>query len=502
MKVSQLFSIFHQLHWGEAAGLEVSSITQDSRRVQAGTVFVAIRGTTGDGHQFLPDVVRSGAVALVVEDSSNIPKDCKCAVVKVASTRLALDQLARRFYGDPAQGLFCVGVTGTNGKTTVAYMVEKILTQFGWPTGVMGTIDHHLGSKRWPSSLTTPDPLTLHHRLREFADLGAQAVAFEVSSHALAQSRADGLPFAVGVFTNFTRDHLDYHRTMEEYLRAKERLFRELLGQHPTTRVAILNGDDPELRRIHVREGVSTWWYGDGKGDFAFRILKQDLFGSMFHLSSPYGNHEFHLPCVGHHNIYNATAAIAVGCAAGASLQTASRAIAQFHGAPGRLERVPNERNLHIFVDYAHTDDALRTVGRALRDLMRSAQHQGRIVTVFGCGGDRDKGKRPLMARAAAEFSDVLVLTSDNPRSEDPEIILNEVQAGVPSIWSGELFREVDRQTAFARALQTAREGDVILIAGKGHEDYQIIGSNRLEFSDVKVMSGMLKDGTIKVGTV
>ncbi len=492
MKVSQLLSAFAQINLGDSPESDVVEITQDSRQVKKGSVFVAIRGTESDGHQYLSEVAQKGAVALVVEDTQNIPGDYKGAVVKVSSTRKALDLLAPRFFGQPAQKLFCVGVTGTNGKTTVAYMVEKILTQFGWPTGVLGTIDHHLGDHKWPSALTTPDPLTLHRRLREFVALHAQAAVFEVSSHALSQARVDSLPISVGVFTNFSRDHLDYHKTMQEYFLAKERLFTDLIGKGTEIRVAILNGDDPELRKVRVREGVRTWWYGLKDADFTIRVLKQDLNGSLFHLTTPRGNHEFSLPCPGLHNVFNATAAVAVACAAGVSLQTAGIALAGFRGAPGRLEKVPNRLGIHVFVDYAHTDDALRTVGRAIEELKRSTGQTGRVITVFGCGGDRDRGKRPLMAKAATEFSDVVVVTSDNPRSENPEQILRDIHSGIPKDWTGELHQEVDRKKAFSIALQTAHEGDVILIAGKGHEDYQIIGPNRLSFSDVKEMSELL----------
>jgi UDP-N-acetylmuramoyl-L-alanyl-D-glutamate--2,6-diaminopimelate ligase len=494
MKVSQLLSIFAELKWGDAADREVKDITQDSRQVSSGSVFVAIRGNAGDGHQFLSTAIQKGAAALVVESDAAIPKDYLGAVVKVPSTRQALNLLAQKFYSNPADKLFCVGVTGTNGKTTVTYMVERILTEFGWPTGVMGTIDHHLGARKWPSSLTTPDPLTLQGRLKEFVEAGAQAAAFEVSSHALDQARVDGLPIAVGVFTNFTRDHLDYHRDMQSYFASKEKLFTDILGRKPGPAVAVLNADDPEVRKTRVREGVSTWWFGQGSGsdkqgsiecDFKFRILKQDMGGSLFHLSSPYGNSEFHLPCPGAHNVYNATAAIAVAVAAGVSLATSAKALSSFFGAPGRLEKVPNTRGVHAFVDYAHTDDALRTIGTMLKSLLESVNSDRRLITVFGCGGDRDRGKRPLMAKAAADTADVVILTSDNPRSEDPGKILEEIAKGIPEKWQGELFKEVDRKKALAIALQTAREGDVILVAGKGHEDYQIVGQERLEFSDV-----------------
>ncbi len=492
MKLAQLLSIFPQLRWGNAAALEANEVTQDSRAVKNGTVFVAIRGNSGDGHQYLAKAADAGAVALIVEDDSAIPKSYTGAIVKVASTRQALDQLAKRFYGNPAAELFCVGVTGTNGKTTVTYMVEAILNHFGWPTGVMGTIDHHFEKHKWASQLTTPDALTLQRRLREFVALGARAAAFEVSSHALDQARAESIPFAVGVFTNFTRDHLDYHVTMEQYFRAKERLFNELLGNNPNAAVAVLNGDDPEIRKVRVKEGVTAWWFGKTAADFTFRVMKQDLNGSFFHLSTPRGTCEVQLPCPGEHNIYNAVAAIAASLAAGCSLHTAGEALSRFYGAPGRLEKVPNARGLHIFVDYAHTDDALRTVLRALAALRSEMSSRAKILTVFGCGGDRDRGKRPLMAKAATELSDTVIITSDNPRTEDPLKIIEDVRAGVPRDWAGTLMVEPDRKKALALALQSSREGDVILVAGKGHEDYQIIGDKKFPFSDVQVIAELV----------
>lgn len=494
MKLAQLLSIFPQLQFGDMASQEVTELTQDSRQVKNGTVFVAVRGHSSDGHDFLSQAASSGAIALVVEDEKAIPADFKGAVVKVRNTRRALDQLAQKFYGDPAHGLFCVGVTGTNGKTTITYMVEAILSRFDWLTGVFGTIDHHIGGHKWPSSLTTPDPLTLQRRLREFVSLGARAAAFEVSSHALDQSRADSIPFAVGIFTNLTRDHLDYHKTMENYFSAKEKLFSELLGRNATA-VAVLNGDDTWIRKVRVKEGVTVWWYGTHDADFIFRVLKQDLNGTLFHLSTPRGNAEVYLPCPGLHNVYNATAAIAAGLAAGVSLSTATEALGRFYGAPGRLEKVPNSRGLFIFVDYAHTDDAIRTVLSSLAAVRAAtpAHSSARIITVFGCGGDRDRGKRPLMAKAACEQSHVVIVTSDNPRSEDPKKIIEETVAGVPADWKGQLIVESDRRAALSCALQTAREGDVILVAGKGHEDYQIVGKERFRFSDQKVIRELLE---------
>jgi len=496
MKLAQLLSLFPRSlsgeNFGERAQDEVLDITQDSRQSGPGKVFVAIRGHAADGHQFLAQISADNKVlALIVEDDKDISPNFNGAVVKVPSTRQALDQLAMRFFGNPADQLFCVGVTGTNGKTTITYMIEKILNRFGMPTGVIGTIDHHLLDHKWGSQLTTPDPLTLHRRLREFVALGARAAAFEVSSHALDQARVESLPFAVGVFTNFTRDHLDYHQSMEKYFAAKERLFNELLGKSKNGGFAVLNGDDPWIGKTRVRGGVTTWWYGQrAPVDFSFRILKQNLEGSLFHLGTPRGTAEIQLPCTGEHNIYNAVAAIAASMAAGCSLDTAAQALSTFYGAPGRLEKVANERGVHIFVDYAHTDDAVRTVLRALAQLKGSSA--AKIITVFGCGGDRDKGKRPLMCKAACEFSDQLVITSDNPRSEDPLRIIADIKTGIPRDWRGSVEVESDRKKALSLALQSAREGDVILVAGKGHENYQIVGDQKFDFSDVKVLAELL----------
>lgn len=493
MKLSELMQTFTPSHRGDFWQDEVAAVIQDSRQAGPGKVFVAIRGTSSDGHQFIPQVAASNVAALVVEDENQIPKNFRGAIVKVSSSRQALERLATRFFGEPAKNLFCVGVTGTNGKTTVTYMVEKILNRFNMPTGVIGTIDHHLLNRKWESQLTTPDPLTLHQRLREFVDMGAKAAAFEVSSHALSQSRAESLPFRVGVFTNFTRDHLDYHQTMENYFAAKERLFYELLGRNEAS-FAVLNGDDPWIRKTRVDKNVTPWWFGKSHADFQFQIVKENLDGSVFYLKTPQGETEVHLPCTGEHNVYNAVAAIAASVAAGCPLQTAGEALAGFFGAPGRLEKVPNGRGLHIFVDYAHTDDAVRTVLRALKNLRDQAHDGSRIITVFGCGGERDKGKRPLMAKAASENSDVVLITSDNPRSEDPGQIIRDIESGIPQGWNGKLMIEADRKKALAQALQTARQDDVILIAGKGHEDYQIVGKQKLSFSDVNVVTELLNE--------
>lgn len=497
MRLPQLLSIYSQLYWGKDPQKDVAGLTNDSREVKPGYVYVAIRGHSADGHRYIPQVCRQGAIALVVDDNANVPKDFEGAVVVVDDTRIALDQLASHFYGRPADHMFCVGVTGTNGKTSTTYMVEAILEKYGWKTGVLGTINHHFGTHVWESQLTTPDPLTLHKRLAEFRAMGGEAAAFEVSSHALAQKRVDDLPFDVAVFTNLTRDHLDYHQTMEEYFAAKERLFREVLGASRKAQVwAILNSDDPAGRKLQVSDRAKVWTYGQGPADFRFHVRDQNFGGTTFTLKTPRGETEIHLPVPGLHNVYNATAAIAVGLAADAALETCKEAMADFQGVPGRLQKVPNAKGVHIFVDYAHTDDALKVVLNALGEVRRSARLENRIITVFGCGGDRDKGKRPLMANAAAAGSDMVFITSDNPRTEDPMSIIQDGVAGLPAgVLNQTAFTEVDRRAAIGRALQSAQVGDVILIAGKGHETYQIIGAEKRPFSDVEVVKEWLQSG-------
>jgi len=491
MKLSQILSLYSELRWGDDPVREIKQICVDSRKVDEASVFVAIRGHEKDGHDYLNDAVNQGAAAVVVETDYQIPESYKGAVVVVEDTRDAIDELAARFYGHPAEELFCVGVTGTNGKTSVVYMVESILDHFGWKTGVMGTIDHHLGSHKWNSSLTTPNPLVIQKRLQEFSALGAQASVFEVSSHALVQKRADQIPFDTVVFTNLSRDHLDYHSDMDTYFAAKQRLFLDVLWKSSKKNLtAIINKDDPYARKLQVADSARKWFYsGEGPADLEFSILKQEFSGSLVSLKTPRGTSEMLIPLLGRHNIYNAVAAVGVGLSAGISLDTCVGAINKFSGVPGRLERVVNDWDRHVFVDYAHTDDALRTVLTELSRVRKNTDPSIEIITLFGCGGDRDKGKRPLMAAAALKGSDKVIITSDNPRTEDPEAIIKDILKAVPQDLLGKsVWVEPDRKSAIVSALSLSKPGDVVLIAGKGHEDYQIVGTEKIEFGDGKVV--------------
>lgn len=487
---------FLKQNFGAHAGQKVTSLCFDSRKLEAGCVFFAIKGGKSDGHAYLKQAAEAGAAAMIVEDIAHIPETYEGGIVVVESTRRALNRLAAVYYGEPSKKLFCIGVTGTNGKTTTTYMTEAIFEAAGRHAGVIGTINHHYRSQIWPTEMTTPDPVAFQERLAQFVSLGASAVALEVSSHALSQSRVDEVAFDVAVFTNLTRDHLDYHRDMEDYFDAKHKLFRDLLSSsskpHPT---AVLNAEDPYALRIQTDPRVRRWTYGPSIGaTLRYTILSQAFEGTRFALATPMGECEIRLPMVGLHNVANACAAIGAALAAGISLEICSTALASLRAVSGRLEAVPNVKGVHVFVDYAHTDDALATVLHYLNDIRAKAGLASRLITVFGCGGDRDKGKRPLMAKAAVQMSDLVVLTSDNPRTENPDAILDDAIAGVPEARLGQtLFREVDRRKGIAKALALAAPGDVVLIAGKGHEDYQIIGTTKYPFSDFEVVKELLR---------
>lgn len=475
--------------------LQISGLAVDSRRVRPGFLYVADKGTAQDGHDYLSQALSAGAVALFVADPRRVPKEFGGPVYVADHPKQLVSALAGRFFGQPSEKLYCVGVTGTNGKTTSVYMIEQIFTALGEKTGVMGTIDHHLGRTVWPSALTTPDPIDLQSRLAEFKDSGASSAAMEVSSHALSQGRADGVSFDAAIFTNFTRDHLDYHSTMASYFEAKSRLFNTVLAHSRKEKIlAVLNADDPQIRSLKVADRVQTLWFGEtDQAQMQFQILEETLTGTRFLLKTPNSRHEFILGCPGGHNVSNAVGALSVAWGRGWSLDRLAPALKDFSGAPGRLQTVANTKGLHVFVDYAHTDDALKTVLTMLKKIMVNSKSAGRLWIVFGCGGDRDRGKRPLMARVACELSDRVVITSDNPRTEEPMTIIDDCLRGVSGKTpERDLWTEVDRRKAISFALQTAREGDVILIAGKGHETYQIIGAAKHDFDDVRVAQEIL----------
>lgn len=468
--------------------VEVTGICHDSRHFKEGDLFIAIRGNQFDGHEFIDEAVQKKASGLIIENDKKIPTSYKGFVLKVPNSREVVDSLASTFFDSPSSKIFLAGVTGTNGKTTTSHMIEKVLSQ-KFPTAVMGTIDYRFQNHSLPSSHTTPDAIQTQKILHDWVNQGAKAVSMEVSSHAMALHRVDSLQFDVAVFTNLTRDHLDFHITMEQYEQAKARLFQFILKKsQKKSKRAIVNGDDPHCRAMICKE-IPAWIYGKDVGDFHLEGYKLTLDYSEFKLATPAGKMDFKINTIGMHNIYNAMAAVGVGLHAEISIQQIAESMSQLSFVPGRLQRVHAAGNKRVFIDYAHSDDALKNVLTFLKNLRDQDSPQNKIITVFGCGGDRDKGKRPLMMKASQSFSDFVIVTSDNPRTEDPESIINDIlQGAIPArVADGEIQVEIDRRKAIELAIQKADSGDVVLIAGKGHENYQIVGTQKLPFDDYKI---------------
>ena len=462
---------------------EITGLTDDSRRVSPGWLFVAVKGTQSDGHRFLAQAVAAGAGAIVVETgrvSGETLASIGIPVIQVGDSRRALGLLASRFYGDPSRRLKMIGVTGTNGKTTATYLCKAILEAAGVRAGLIGTVAYLFGEERVAATHTTPGPLELQGLLRRMVDAGMQGVVMEVSSHALALDRTAGCHFGTAVFTNLTQDHLDFHTDMEDYFRAKLRLFTALASEAH----AIVNGDDPYGGRVVEATQARVWTYAiDRPADLRAEDVQISLNGVRFTARAPAGSVALRSPLVGRHNVYNILAAVGVGLVQRVPLETSAAGVATLKTVPGRFEQVDAGQPFTVVVDYAHTEDALYR-------LLTTAQtvRTGRIITVFGCGGDRDRGKRPKMGRVAARYSDVVVVTSDNPRTEDPDAIIREilpgVEAGLREAGHGRYQVQADRRAAIAEAIRLARPGDLVLIAGKGHEDYQIIGREKHPFDD------------------
>jgi UDP-N-acetylmuramoyl-L-alanyl-D-glutamate--2,6-diaminopimelate ligase len=471
---------------------EITGVAYDSRRIRPGYLFVAVRGHKEDGHHYIQSALQRGAAAVVAEEIHGIPESV--ARVRVCDSRRALSKVALQFYENPFMGLSLIGVTGTNGKTTTTYLLESILRVSGASPGVLGTINYRFAGKQYPAPVTTPESLDIIRLVREMADGGVSHVVMEVSSHALDQGRTVDCPFQVAVFTNLSRDHLDYHRTMDDYFRAKSRLFSELRAEGPGPKpTAVINLDDPWGKALVSKTRASLLTYGlRENSQVRADSLRADKAGLVFNLITPAGEREIHSPLLGDFNVYNLMAASAAAVAMGISLDAVAEGVEALKMIPGRLESVRNRSGLALVVDYAHTPDALLKSLKALRPYVR-----GRMITVFGCGGDRDRGKRFDMGRTAGRESEVVFVTSDNPRGEDPLSIMEAAEKGVAEgglakrAWPpeersvrGVYFMEVDRGEAIRKAVSLAEREDLVLIAGKGHEDYQIIGSERRHFSD------------------
>ena len=494
MKLAQLFGPLTNMELHGDGAVEITNLTCDSRRAGPGSLFFALAGVAADGHRFIGQACAAGAAAVVLEDSAYAPPGIPW--VRVADGRGAMARMAAAFHGDPTANLPLIGITGTNGKTTTTYIIEAILAAAGIPAAVLGTISYRFGATTFAASHTTPESTELQAAFRHLADAGAQAFVMEVSSHALEQRRVDGCHFDVGIFSNLTRDHLDYHGTMEQYLESKQRLFSQLL--RPTTgkprRRAAINMDDPCGAVVAEHAACPVITYGvDFPGDVRAVDVASTVDGIQAMLITPKGEIPVTSRLLGRFNLSNILAAASAGIALDLDLAAIKAGIEGHTTVPGRLERVDNSLGITLLVDYAHTGDALENVLTTLRQIA-----SGRIITVFGCGGDRDPGKRPIMGRIAVELSDLAVVTSDNPRTEEPLSILRQIREGILGLaireYSiGELsggFSEKgfvmleNRHEAIRLAIRLARPGDIVLLAGKGHEDYQIIGATKHHFDD------------------
>ncbi|WP_270181785.1 UDP-N-acetylmuramoyl-L-alanyl-D-glutamate--2,6-diaminopimelate ligase [Alkalihalobacillus sp. CinArs1] len=462
---------------------EITSVESDNRTVTEGSLFVCIPGYTVDGHDFAEDAVKKGAAAIVAQKEMKL----SVPVIVVKDTHRALAELANHYYQNPTQAFNLIGVTGTNGKTTVSHLIEKVHRDQNQKTGLIGTINIKIGDEEFETKNTTPEPLLLQKQFANMRDHGVKTAVMEVSSHALTLGRVRGCDYDIAVFTNLTQDHLDYHGTMEEYRQAKGLLFSQLGNTYDTgkKKVAILNADDPASLEYEKMTSAHIFTYGiDQEADVKAVDISFSATGTEFQLITHEGVKEVNIKLTGKFSVYNALAAIAACHAAGISLDDTLKSLGEIQGVPGRFELVDEGQNFPVIVDYAHTPDSLENVLTTVKEMAK-----GNVYAVVGCGGDRDRTKRPLMAKIATKVADTTVLTSDNPRSEDPERILDDMVDGV----DGHYVRITDRAEAIAYAIDHATEGDVVLIAGKGHETYQIIGEHVYDFDDREVARQAIK---------
>jgi UDP-N-acetylmuramoyl-L-alanyl-D-glutamate--2,6-diaminopimelate ligase len=466
--------------------MEIQEIAYDSRSVKQGTLFVAIRGEKTDGNNFVNDAVARGSIAIASEQAIPGTLPANFPWIQVADARKTLAIAAANYFGRPAGVLKLIGVTGTNGKTTTAYLVDSILRAAGCEVGLLGTIGHRLVRETVAAANTTPESLDLQRFLADVVRAGGTHAVLEASSHALAMDRLWGCPFAVAIFTNLTRDHLDYHKTFDEYFAAKRRLFEGTGAAAPAA--AVVNRDDEYGKQL-TGLATRTLSYGfDPGADITTRKPVLSFSGIECTVETPLGKIEIRSKLVGRTNVYNILAAIGAGVALDLSREVIAAGIAQLAAVPGRFERVDLGQGFVVVVDYAHTDDALRNVMASAKEL----NPNGRLITLFGCGGDRDRTKRPLMGEVAGRASDVVVLTSDNPRSEDPLLIINDVIVGLQRT-NAKCIIEPDRKKAIERAIDEARSGDTVLLAGKGHETYQVLRDRTIDFDDREVAREVLR---------
>lgn len=471
---------------------EIIQITYDSRQVVAGALFVALPGSKVDGHDYVEAACRQGAVAVLVQQEVTVPPGV--TVIKVADTRAAMQAVAPYFFDYPSSKLRMIGVTGTNGKTTTTYIVRAILMKAGFRVGLIGTIQNMIGQQVLPVKNTTPDVIELQALLADMVEAGVEYVVMEVSSHALALNRVSGTEFDVGVFTNITRDHLDFHITFDNYIQAKAGLFRLLSapGGSKTVKTAVVNSDDPAGAAMLASCDCRKLTYGvDSGADLKAGNIDVRADGAAFTVTGPFGTMPLSLRITGKFNVYNTLAAMGAALAEGIDAGLIRQAVEEFRSVPGRFELVDAGQPFTVIVDYAHTPDGLENILKTARQFA-----ERRIIVVFGCGGDRDRTKRPIMGKLAMEYGDVVIATSDNPRSEDPESILREIEAGLKDGRRGQKDYEIvtGRREAIAKALAAARPQDVVIIAGKGHETYQILKDRTIDFDDREIAREIIRE--------
>ncbi|NLY89105.1 MAG: UDP-N-acetylmuramoyl-L-alanyl-D-glutamate--2,6-diaminopimelate ligase [Firmicutes bacterium] len=490
MKLKALLEKLPVTEFRGDAEVEITSVEYDSRLVSPGALFIALRGSKADGHDYIREAVARGAVAVLAEEAGGVEEAAN--LILVQDTRKLLPAIGRIFYHDPAARLQLLGVVGTNGKTTSTFFLRSILEAASRPAGLVGTIHHLFGGKAETSGNTTPGPLDLQRLFAEMLKEGIDCVVMEVSSHALALGRVDGLTFAGGVFTNITPDHLDFHQSFDEYLQVKTGFFTHLPPEAP----AVINIDDPHGRYILDRTSGRKFTYGlSPAAAIRAEEISMTIKGSAFTANTPWGKRRINLKLPGRFNIYNALGALGLALALGVDLERAGRGLESLTGVPGRFQLIPGGDDFAVVVDYAHTPDGLENILRTARALTKN-----NLLLVFGCGGDRDRGKRPEMGRIAARLSDLTIITSDNPRSEDPAAIAREIENGfVAEAWA--LGRDpargcrviLDRKEAIQEAVFAARPGDMLVIAGKGHENHQIFHDRTVPFDDREVAAAALR---------
>jgi len=486
MRLESIVSLVKPIRVRGPVDVDIEGIAYDSRQVKKNYIFVALRGFREDGTVFIEDAIRRGAVAIVSESDLRLRRSVTHVLVENA--RRAMAEMSCAFYDHPSDKLKVIGVTGTNGKTTTSFLIHNLLEAEGLAPGLMGTVHYQVGSRFIPATRTTPEAPDVQYLLDQMVRAGCRSAVMEVSSHALKQFRVEGTDFDVGVFTNLTRDHLDYHGTMEDYFEAKVELFLNL-GRGHKHATAVVNCDDVWGARLAAMDGIQAdrLTYGlHARADVRAENIRVSHEGTHFDLRSPWGSAPVFLQLLGRFNVSNALAAIAAGGALRLPFDRTLHFLGQMRGAPGRLECFKSPRGFRVFVDYAHTEDALQRALETLRELKPR-----RLIAVFGCGGDRDKGKRPLMGAVAYRLADFSILTNDNPRREKPEDIFTDILCGIPAAGRCEVI--ADREEAIAGAMGMAQEGDIVLVAGKGHENMQEFANKVVPFDDREVVQRYFK---------